>query len=388
MDDHTVIAKSPEDAQHILNTLDSYLSWTICMRAKPPKCRSLSFKVFKKGADDRFTPASEARYSAFDPQLSVSGKSIPFFGDEPFKFLGRKMSSTKNGLTRAEIKENFVENLEITSKANITGPMKVWLYNHFIVVYITWPFMIYDLPISFGEELKAVATKYLKRWLGITKSITESVLYRSKDHFGLGLIDLVTHLKKTQVYRMHMLKYSQDGSSNNLYEYMRERDKPPVNGLGIPMKSKLWKPTIALETAERNFYSDNTAFNYHCQVPGKSLVKMDQHNTLKRIKKDDEETRLTHCYGYAIQGDWLNFDAVLKADLRWNSLIYSIPRKLLKFLLNSTHNVLPTSDNLRRWGKTIVDLKCCLCGFSNPALKHILNGCSMALKQGKVYLET
>ena len=83
--------------------------------------------------------------------------------------------------------------------------------------------MIYDLPISFGEELKTVTTKYLKRWLGITKSITESVPYRSKDRFALELIDLVTHLKKMQVYRMHMLKYSQDGSSNNLYEYMRER---------------------------------------------------------------------------------------------------------------------------------------------------------------------
>ena len=82
MDDHTVIAKSPENVQHIPDTLDSYLSWTACMKAKPPKCRSLSFKVFKKGADDRFTPASETRYSAFDPpQLSVSRKSIPFLGD-------------------------------------------------------------------------------------------------------------------------------------------------------------------------------------------------------------------------------------------------------------------------------------------------------------------
>ena len=149
------------------------------------------------------------------------------------------------------------------------------------------------------------------------------------------------------------------------------------------MKSKLWKPTIPLETAERNFYLDNIAFNHQRQVPGKSRVKMDQHNTPKRIEKDDGETRLTHCYGYAIQGDWLNFDAVLKADLSWNSLIYSIPQELLKFLLSSTHNVLPTSDNLRRWGKTVVDLKCCLCGFSNPTLKHILNGCSMALKQGR-----
>ena len=60
-----------------------------------------------------------------------------------------------------------------------------------------------------------------------------------------------------------------------------------------------------------------------------------------------------------------------------------LPQELLKFLLNSTHNVLPTSDNLRRWGKTVVDLKCCLCGFPNPTLKHILNGCSMALKQGR-----
>ena len=50
------------------------------------------------------------------------GKRIPFLGDEPFKFLGRKMSSKKNGLTRAAIKENFIGNLEITSKANIIGP--------------------------------------------------------------------------------------------------------------------------------------------------------------------------------------------------------------------------------------------------------------------------
>ena len=129
-------------------------------------------------------------------------------------------------------KKIFFGNLEMTRKANITGPMKVWLCNHFTVAFITWPFMIYDLPISFGEELKAVATKFLKRWLGITKSITESVLYRSKDHFGLGLIDLETHLKIMQVCRMHMLKYSQDDSSKNLYEYMRERDKPPVVTLG------------------------------------------------------------------------------------------------------------------------------------------------------------
>ena len=384
VDDHTVITSSPEDAQCILNTLDVYFSWTACVRAKPPKCRSLAFRVFRKGSNDNYKASSERRYSAYDPKLLISGKAIPFLGDEPFKFLGRKITSKKDDLRRAEIKESLVANLMKTDRTNITGPMKLWLYNNFVVAFITWSFMIYDLPISYGEELKTVATKYLKDWMGITKTITNSVLYRSKDHFGLGLTDLVTHLKKMQVCRMHIHKYSQDRSSKELYEYMKERDKPCVNGLGIPVNPRIWKPTNALEKAERDIHLDTIAFCHQPSKMGaKPTVKSKRQNILRRIERDDEEMRLAKCYSYVTQGDWLNFDAVLKADLSWNSLIYTIPQELLKFLLNSTHNVLPTPDNLRRWGKTVVDIKCNLCSYSNPTLKHILNGCSMALKQGR-----
>ena len=84
-----------------------------------------------------------------------------------------------------------------------------------------------------------------------------------------------------------------------------------------------------------------------------------------------------------MQGDWLNFDAVLEADLSWNALIYALRHELFKFLINSTHNVLPTPDNLKRWGRAIVDIKCSLCGSTGVTLKHILNGCPMALNQGR-----
>ena len=106
-----------------------------------------------------------------------------------------------------------------------------------------------------------------------------------------------------------MRKYSQDGSSNNLYEHIRERerDKPPVNGLGIPMKSKLWKPTIALETAERNFYLDNIAFNHQHQVLGKSHVKMDRHNTLKRTEKDNNNLYINVCVTLGVISAYLFF---------------------------------------------------------------------------------
>ena len=71
--------------------------------------------------------------------------------------------------------------------------------------------------------------------------------------------------------------------------------------------------------------------------------------------------------------DWLQICA----------LLYALPQELFKFMINSTHNVLPTPDNLKRWGKTVVDIKCNLCGSAGATLKHILNGCPVALNQGR-----
>ena len=53
----------------------------------------------------------------------------------------------------------------------------------------------------------------------------------------------------------------------------------------------------------------------------------------------------------------------------------------MKFLLNSFINTLPTQDNLRLWGKKISD-KCHLCKNRDSTL-HCLNGCKIALDQGR-----
>ena len=50
------------------------------------------------------------------------------------------------------------------------------------IMKMAWYLMIYNLPITFIRDLEADCTRYLKQWLGITRSITVSVLYRNKDH--------------------------------------------------------------------------------------------------------------------------------------------------------------------------------------------------------------
>ena len=41
---------------------------------------------------------------------------------------------------------------------------------------------------------------------------------------------------------------------------------------------------------------------------------------------------------------------MMKSDFGWNTLLYDYSDRLLKFVVNSQTNTLPTPDNLRRWG--------------------------------------
>jgi hypothetical protein len=62
--------------------------------------------------------------------------------------------------------------------------------------------------------------KILEKWLGVTTSITKSVLYRSKDHFGLSLKQLTDMFKCLQVSKAHyMLKTSADPKIREVYKH-------------------------------------------------------------------------------------------------------------------------------------------------------------------------
>ena len=72
----------------------------------------------------------------------------------------------------------------------------------------------------------------------------------------------------------------------------------------------------------------------------------------------------------------------MKQDLTWNKLIYGISDNLIKFIMKSTTNTLPTKDDLRRWGTEGVSYTCNLCGGKETA-RHVLSGCTTSLNQGR-----
>ena len=97
---------------------------------------------------------------------------------------------------------------------------------------------------------------------------------------------------------------------------------------------------------------------------------------ITRMKKEAEEKRLVILHQYELQASWLSWglNEMMKSDFRWNTLLYDYSDRLLKFVVNSQTNTLPTPDNLRRWGLKR-NVACGLCGKKEVTLSHVLGGC-------------
>ena len=68
---------------------------------------------------------------------------------------------------------------QAVDESSLNGVMKCWIYNNLLTSKLSWDLMIYNLPVSFVKDLEAICTRNLKKWLGVTKTITVSVLYRT-----------------------------------------------------------------------------------------------------------------------------------------------------------------------------------------------------------------
>ena len=102
----------------------------------------------------------------------------------------------------------------------------------------------------------------------------------------------------------------------------------------------------------------------------------------KKVAIDKETAQCTH------KLEFLSVQCKLKdaASLETSSHLWNRP--LLGFhpgqlsILHASSDTLPTPMNLHQWQNQASSV-CRLCKSSRPTIAHILNGCSVALQQGK-----
>ena len=328
-------------------------------------------------------------YAPFDPELSIAGKPIRFildksnpdkFKGEHFKFLGNFIHYDLDGEPlKTKIKVSMEDDLRRVDQSLVNGFMKAWLYQYYVLQRLTWPFFVhqFNLGKNFVTHMESTATKYLKLWIGITRSSDNGVLYRSKENFGLGLTSVLDHFTRMQIVQCQLLSKSPCEDVKEVYTAKAKRE----NNGGYKFRATRLNQMLEEEAKL------NLLFPTQPDRKGLGAGRFNAHPSKSQVRKListkgyqlSQEVKLKHSHQLCRQSAWIQWkDKAEPFDLSWKNLIYGIDSHIIKFVIHAAINWVTTPDLLIIWGK-IADASCPLCGHNPCSTCHILTGCKFSL---------
>ena len=138
------------------------------MKAKVPKCHCLALQ------------ATSGR--AYNPKLFLQGVSSPYIQNNPVRFLGAFIQVPPDQhRVKDHLQNKLLSLLEKVDSAPVTRNQKLLIYKAGVCPRLLWDFGISDLPISLVIKcLEATATRFLKKWSGLSRPADPSRLYLPK----------------------------------------------------------------------------------------------------------------------------------------------------------------------------------------------------------------
>ena len=342
-DDFNLITNNKRTHQRLINELHSITS-SMNLTLKPEKCKNLSIcSGFPK-----IVP------------FSLGGKDLDSIKNSPMKFLGACVSfqsTSMEGFTFIHNKlESMLKNIEST---NIRPEFKVRIYTQYAMSSIRFALTLHDLTSTQRKSLDSLTTRYLKSWLGMPRcGATSAIIYSS---VGLN-IQSMSHL----YFQCHSLSIART---------LERADIRTTQALNTKLRREEHFVRKDLgNTRAHQFYQEAITLGTNSLTTLKTKIK-------SAINADQSKAWLDHLKKLVVQGDLLNLAHSEESDITWRSAIYSLPRRVLSFAINSSIDTLPTFRNLKLWGKKMSS-NSKLCG-NTQTLLHVLAGCKTMLDQGR-----
>lgn len=342
-DDACVMSSSPAGCQHLLDLVQLWLEWAQ-LKAKVPKCRSVVIQ------------ASTGKQVS--SHLSIGGATIPpVEEDDTFKFLGMPVRFYRNNnAARTALQDQLQRMMSAIDETPLTPQQKLRLFKQGVCPRLSWPLLIEEFPITWLErELQPLATKALKKWVGLSRSSNTAILFLSVKRGGLGIPSLVGLYRRMQATRMVQLLTSRDpgvrrvGDLRLAEESVRQRMK--------------FKPASLVDSVIRSG-----------QLQNQQALKRVTKAILQEEEDDERHQKLCQLPS---QGEMARAWDENSPEL-WVRALQGLPPEAHKFVLCASTNTLPTNANLHTWGKKNSDI-CPLCRTHRQSLPHVLNNCVAAM---------
>ncbi len=361
MDDLTITTTSVPGSRWILQGLERVITWAR-MSFKPSKSRSM---VLKKGkVVDKF-------------HFSVSGTVIPTITEQPVKSFGKLFdSSLKDSAAIQNSNKELGAWLTKVDKSGLPGRFKAWIYQHSILPRVLWPMLIYAVPMTTVESLERKISGFLRKWLGLPRSLTSAALYGTSNILQLPLSGLTEEFKVVR--------------TREALQYRDSRDCK-VSSAGIEVRTgRKWKAEKAVEMAESRLRQKALVGNVSTGRAGlgyfpKTLVSQARGKEIHHLHQEEvragvEEERVSRAMGLRQQGAWTRWESTLQRRITWANILQADFHRV-RFLVQAVYDTLPSPANLHVWGKS--ETPSCLLCSGRGSLEHLLSSCPKALADGR-----
>ena len=361
MDDLTITTRTVIEARWTLQELANIIKWAH-MKFKPTKSRSL---VLKKGK-------VENKY-----RFKVEDQTIPTVTEKTVKSLGKMFVHNLNDIEAVKETRKQVTNwMEAIDRSGLPGKFKAWCYQHGVLPRLLWPLLVYEVPLTAVETMEQTVSKYLRKWLGVPKSLSNIQLYGKQNKLQLPFKGITEEFKATKARKVMILKDSKDEK---------------VSQCGIQIKTgRKWSAASAVQDAEERLRHGDIVGTVTHGRSGLGCITRTRWSTAspaqrrqlvqQEVRKMVEEERQAKTVSMKQQGKWMKWEGAIQRKVTWADL-WSTESNRISFLIRAVYDILPSPTNLHMWGK-IEEPHCKLCG--KPAsLRHILSSCSRALADGR-----
>ena len=258
--------------------------------------------------------------------------------------------------SRGELEEKFNKGIKDMDKALVTGTMKVWIYQHLFIPRLGWMIMIYEISVSWIEKLESIASKYLWKWLGVSRNMSSVALYCKDSVCPLPISSLVGEFKRRKAGALVQLQQSPDTTVSENVPRLKTGLKWLVESEVEVAKSRLRLSEIVGKVQKGKC---GIGYSANEKLPKGSPRQQERKVVTDMIGKAEDERLFVKAVQQGIQGQWTRWQNVMKRDLSWNVILKSSPR-LISFGLGVTFDTLGSPKNLKRLGLSNDD-KCPLC---------------------------
>ena len=112
---------------------------------------------------------------------------------------------------------------QLTRQSCQESIIMIWCLQFALYPRLTWPLIMYEVALSRVEMIERTCNTYIRKWLGLPRTINMSSLYRQKGAPQLPLTSIVEIYKVGKIRSVMMLRESRDQeiSDNPVSEWLR-----------------------------------------------------------------------------------------------------------------------------------------------------------------------